>query len=58
MPEILDEIMAEIAILMGEISIVRWQLRRGQKTTEAMLARLKRHAARIVSMLQAVEVEH
>ena len=54
MPELLDEIMDETAVLMGKISIIRRQAKRGEKITEAQLARLKRHAARIVNMLQAM----
>ncbi len=58
MPELLDEIMDETAILMGKISIIRRQGKRGEKITEAQLAKLKRHATRIINMLQALTVEN
>jgi flagella basal body P-ring formation protein FlgA len=58
MPELLDEIMDEIAVLMGEITVIRRQVKRGEKITEAQLTRVRRHATRIVSTLQAVEVEN
>ncbi len=58
MPEVLNEIMDETALLMAKISAIRRQLKDGEQITEAQLARLKRHAVRIVNMLQALTIEN
>ncbi len=58
MPEVLDEIMDETAILMRKISMIRRQDKRGEKITGAQLAALKRHAVRIINMLQTLAVEN
>ena len=57
MQELLDEIMDEATGLLADLSAIRCQVRHGEKMTEAQVARLKRHAVRISSMLQAVAVE-
>lgn len=57
MPELLNEIMDETAILMAQLSVIRRHLKESETIREAQLARLKRHAVRIVNMLQALSVE-
>ena len=56
MPELLDEIMDEAAALLGDLEDIRQQSRDAGVGQE-QLARLKRRAARITNMLQAVELK-
>jgi hypothetical protein len=58
MPELLDEIVDEAAALLNEVSQLRQQLGSVATITQTDLARINRHAGRIVNMLKALEVEH
>jgi hypothetical protein len=57
MPDFLNQVIDEAATLIGEISVIHRQLKRDQKMTQQQLDILRHHAAQIVIMLEAVEID-
>jgi hypothetical protein len=57
MSDFLNDMMDQAAALVGDISIIKRQLRPGEKMTGEQLAKLIHRAAQIVVMLQAVEID-
>jgi flagella basal body P-ring formation protein FlgA len=49
--------MDEAAALIGNISVIKRQLSRGEKMTEQQLEKAKHRAAQIVVILQAAETD-